>query len=339
MISVIIPCYNVSAYVERCFQSLADQTIGIDRLQIIFVDDCSTDDTYEKLLQIEKRYPEQVILIQSETNGRQGTARNIGLSYAQGEWIFFLDADDWMEPHAIEKLYSYANASDYDIVVADSVRDPEQELRYFSKEELGSGDIIEYCIDTDTKRRQLIRENNLSFSACGRLIRKRFLMDNDIFFLENYAYEDIYWGSLINYYVKKFCVIKENLYHYYINPASTVLSTADYHTDLLTVNALLWNEVRKRGFWEDYRAEIEYEFIYSGVLAFWKVLALRYEKPPYSLYGLLGVFAQEHLPEPKSNPYYDTLPEFYRLMLDSLYISMRKAEFFEFVENIRRIGL
>ena len=117
------------------------------------------------------------------------------------------------------------------------------------------------------------------------------------------------------------------------------MGAADYHTDMLTINALLWKEVQKRGFWEEYQAEIEYELIYSGLLAFWKILALRFEKPPYSLYGLLSVFAQEHLPEPESNIYFETLPEYYRLMLKALYSPMRKAEFYGFVENIRRIGL
>ena len=339
MVSVIIPCYNVSSYVGRCFQSLVNQTIGLENLQVIFVDDCSTDDTYEKLIRIEQQYPEQVLLIRTETNARQGTARNIGLSYAEGDWITFLDSDDWLEPHAIERLYSIAKESDFEIVVAENVRDPEDSLHYLPKEECVTGGICEYTIDSIVKRKQLIIENKLSFCAWGRLIRKSFLLEHEIFFPENFAYEDIYWGSLINFYVHKFCVLKEVLYHYFVNPTSTVLKVADYHTDLLTINTLLWREVRKRGFNEDYQEEIEYELIYSGLLAFWKVLALRFERAPYSLYGLLSVFAQEHLPDPKNNPYYKNLPEFHRLMLDALYIPMRKAEFYEFIDNIRRIGL
>ncbi|MCR5249130.1 MAG: glycosyltransferase [Lachnospiraceae bacterium] len=339
-ISVIIPCYNVSAWIDRCLQSVAQQSIGMEELQIICVDDCSTDDTLTKLKAWEEKYPEAFLLIESETNGRQGAARNIGLSYAEAEWIVFLDSDDWLEPLALEKLYGKAAGSAYDMVIGDNIRDKSRELRYLTENERKNGKADhELRVENVSLRRKLIRENLVSFAAWGRIIRKSFLKENSICFPEGLAYEDIYWGSLINYYVRRVYFIEEKLYHYFVNDASTILKSGDYHTDMLTVNVILWREVHRRGLDAVYRDEIECELIYSGLLAFLKVIALRFETPPYSLYRLLGAFAEEYLPQPRRNPYYAGLPEFHRLMLDALYMEMNKRDFRAFIEDVKRIGL
>ena len=78
-ISVIIPCYNVERWVDRCLTSIIRQTTGINELEIICIDDASTDNTWEHLQEWEQRYPENILLIRQEVNRRQGTARNIGL--------------------------------------------------------------------------------------------------------------------------------------------------------------------------------------------------------------------------------------------------------------------
>ena len=97
-ISIIIPCYNVAEYIDRCLNSIISQTIGLEALEIICIDDASTDNTWQKLQQWEHSYPEQILLVHCDNNARQGTARNIGLSYASSLWISFIDSDDWIEP-------------------------------------------------------------------------------------------------------------------------------------------------------------------------------------------------------------------------------------------------
>ena len=93
-ISIIIPCYNAQQYLDRCLLSLVNQTIDLDKLEIICVNDASTDGTWDKLCSWESRYPENFLLVDCEKNGKLGRARNIGLSYATGDYIAFLDADD-----------------------------------------------------------------------------------------------------------------------------------------------------------------------------------------------------------------------------------------------------
>ena len=93
-ISVIIPCYNSVKWLPKCFMSLVEQSIGIDNLELIFVNDASTDDgqTWDMLKEMEKAYPESIIIIDLPYNRRQGGARNEGLKYASGEYIAFVDS-------------------------------------------------------------------------------------------------------------------------------------------------------------------------------------------------------------------------------------------------------
>ena len=115
-ISVIIPCYNVSMFLDRCMQSLEKQTIGIENLEIILINDASKDATLGKILLWEMKYPENIIVIPLEENVMQGAARNIAREYCSAEYIAYLDADDWILPNAFEKIYRVARQNNADIV-------------------------------------------------------------------------------------------------------------------------------------------------------------------------------------------------------------------------------
>ena len=84
-ISIIIPCYNVEEYIDRCLESVVAQTIGLDMLEIIVINDASTDNTLNKLYQWERRFPQNIMEITYEENQRKGGARNIRLEYATGQ--------------------------------------------------------------------------------------------------------------------------------------------------------------------------------------------------------------------------------------------------------------
>ena len=104
-ISIIIPCYNAEQYIDRCLASVVNQSIGLDKLEIICVNDASTDGTWEKLCFWERQYQNEILLVDCEENGKLGKARNIGLAHASGKYVAFLDADDWMELDSYERLY------------------------------------------------------------------------------------------------------------------------------------------------------------------------------------------------------------------------------------------
>lgn len=114
--SIIIPCYNEECYIEKCLESVVNQTLS--DIEIIVIDDGSTDDTVLICDEYEYKYPNKVKVIHQENAG-QGKARNVGLSIAKGEYIGFVDADDWVDYRMFEKLYNHAKKYDADITFCD----------------------------------------------------------------------------------------------------------------------------------------------------------------------------------------------------------------------------
>lgn len=340
-ISVIIPCYNVENYIDRCLTSIIQQSIGIDKLEIICVDDASTDNTWSHLQSWHEQYPDTIIALGCEINGRQGTARNIGLEYSSAPWICFIDSDDWIEPDYLEKLYSAALDNDCEVVTCQNKRDSSDSLSFFNERGTGKENRL-LLIDTTDKRKTFIHMALMGYSAWGKLIRKDVLIENDIWFPEMLAYEDGFWGVLMHLYIKKVYIIEEQLYHYYVNYASTVLQKDSYyHIDMLTVQLQLWAELEARGMFKLYYDELEYEYLFSCYLSFLKVIALRFETPPYSLYQILRTCTLERIPNYKSNKYIQD-PNFSPVLatiLESITLPLNKDDFLQFAEQIKSLHI
>lgn len=164
IISVIIPCYNVSAYIDRCLTSVTKQTVGVNDLEIICIDDASTDDTWQKLQKWEQRFPENLLAVHCDVNGRQGTARNIGLQYASAPWIAFIDSDDWLELDYLEKMYVITLQGECDIVCCQEERDFSTELTYLDNRKCEK-DSRFMVIDTVEKRKIFLYLQSMGLSA------------------------------------------------------------------------------------------------------------------------------------------------------------------------------
>lgn len=109
-ISVVVPVYNVAKYLQQCIDSLMAQTI-LDKLELIFVNDASPDNCIEILRENEKKHPDKIKVIDSKENLCQGGARNLGMRQARGEYIGFVDSDDFVAPTMYERLYDKAVSS------------------------------------------------------------------------------------------------------------------------------------------------------------------------------------------------------------------------------------
>lgn len=340
-ISAIIPCYNVEKLIDRLFYTLENQTIGFDMLEVILVDDCSTDGTVAKLEEFETKHPDNVLIVKCDENGRQGKARNIGLSYASADYVGFLDSDDWVEVDYFEKLYAKAITGDYDIIACDNGRDPSKELTFFENTK-SKKESREYDFSSDEARKKIIMLPALGYEAWAKIFKKSFLVENKLYFPENITYEDSGWGSLVHLCVNKAFFLGEKLYHYYVNESSTVLTTnSNHHLDLFTVQMSVWDQYISRGFLEKYRYELEVEHIFSFYLAGIKAIVLRYEKPDYNAYLLLRYLMLSHVPDYEANPYVtsDRFSDYYLMILKSLKSELTKRQFLEMAENIKKIGI
>lgn len=315
-LSVIVPCYNVERYIDRCVSSLIEQTLDHSEYEIILVDDASTDGTWELIQDWEKKYPDLIKAIHYDENGRIGKARNTGLIYARGEYIGYVDSDDWVEADMFKSLLDEAYSYNQDVVVCRYVRDSGNQVI----DNTGRNNIKRIVVDSEAKRREFILANEMGYTVWDKIIKRELLTDNSIYFQEQLAYEDIYYGTMLHVYASRIAFMEKTFYHYYVNHESTVLAkNVGYHKDIMTANRLLCEELKNRGLWNRYHNELELDLLFTWYLGTVKVICLRFENPPYDMYRQLKEEVLEAMPGCYNNPYIKTsMKEFYQLLVELL---------------------
>lgn len=262
-ISVIVPCYNVQPYIRRCLDSLLRQTLGFTKIQLIIIDDASTDETLQILQEYEKRYPDNILLIPLEQNAGQGIARNIGLKYAQGDYVGFIDADDWIEDDMYEILYRAASTYSCEITACDCDRCRDHSAtKHRTNTDIS---VTVYTWETTPEKEQYIFEHRADIFCVTKLYARQFLLEHNIHFAEGVKYEDHYFGMLVYLYMSSLAKVDQTLYHWYQNTQSTCMS-GKYITDRIQVQQILFEECRKRDFMPDYRELLEYN-LYEKMVA------------------------------------------------------------------------
>ncbi len=209
-VSIVIPVHNTSAYLHRCFDSCLNQTLH--DIEVIVVDDCSTDNSREIIDVYAKRFP-QFHAIYLEENLRQGGARNIGIKASAGEYILFVDSDDWIELNTCERLYHAANGADLvgsNHYISTDTKDTKNLLPY-TNADIG--------IMSMEKRLAVLDQYGYFWT---RLFRREFLISNKLTFPMGIFYEDAFFNFATFLYAKKFIKIEDYLYHYYQRNGSSV---------------------------------------------------------------------------------------------------------------------
>lgn len=218
LISVIVPIYNVEKYLHRCVDSILKQTYG--DLEIILVDDGSTDNCGKICDEYAKK--DRRIKVIHKENGGQSSARNVGLDYATGEYVSFIDSDDFIHPQMLEMLYKAV--TDFDVEMAccdffrikhkkdfDNIIYKSSELAY---EILSRDEIFANYHDRYLKK--------LQESVCNKLIRRE--MFDGLKFCERMIYEDEHILMYIVNKIKRCAIINAKLYYYNEMNSSTMRS-------------------------------------------------------------------------------------------------------------------
>ena len=222
LISVVVPCYNVEKYLEKCVKSIVDQTYT--NLEIILVDDGAKDGTPElcdKLALTDSR-----IKVVHKLNGGLSDARNAGITVASGEYITFFDSDDWLEPDTIKNAYEKMISDNYDLVVwgyvADFVDDSENILN--SRKCMVSG----ICENGDA----VVLPRKGTLGLCGyawnKLYKTDIIKDNNLLFEKGISLvEDILFNSLYFCRCEKIAFI-DYIGNHYIQRGRVTLGTKRY---------------------------------------------------------------------------------------------------------------
>lgn len=258
-ISVIIPCYNAASFLPRCLGGILEQQIQGVNVEVICVDDKSTDDTLNVLMEWETRFPEQMLVIPLEENGKQGRARNIALQYATGNYVTYVDADDLIEPEYLQRLYDTVFMYDCDIVSCGyKMRVGQKEIDVPIVNETVCFDFV-HCI-ADLQR--YLMQCGWKTSPWGRLYRMAFLRENDIFFAEDIFMEDILFSSLCLKYAKTYVHIPDLLYVYDYNPNGTMAGEKlrEYFLDTAVVMNLAVDELLSCDRFQECMDELAYVY-------------------------------------------------------------------------------
>lgn len=215
VVSVCIPVYGVSKYIEKCAISLFEQSIA-DKAEFVFVNDCTKDDSFEKLKQVMLRYPqlkERIILVEHARNMGLAAARNTAFLQAQGEYIICVDSDDWVEPDYLEKLYTKAKADCADIVGCNLYKEfSHKTLRV--KNQLNKNP--EECLKS-------LLDGNTAGWLHEKLIKRSLIVENNIRWIDGLdLWEDVLFSVKIFSYAKTISQVDKHLYHYRYNFASLV---------------------------------------------------------------------------------------------------------------------
>ncbi len=252
-LSVIVPVYNMAAdeKLTYCLDSIVAQTV--QDMEVIAVDDASTDDSLSILGDYEARFPGKFRVIALSQNVKQGGARNRGLKEATGEWIGFIDSDDWIVPDFYESLIAKAEETGADVVgcgytiVDRHTFDVGRVINDISPEQTG--------IMTPEKRRCFLKNSG---SLVMKVFKASLIRDNDLSFPEGIFYEDNCAGPVWSMYYEHFEYIDRPMYYYYQHDTSTVHTiTAERCMDRTKASELMLSELKKRGFFEEYRDAIE----------------------------------------------------------------------------------
>lgn len=213
-VSVIIPVYNVEQYLERCLDSIINQTLK--DIEIVIINDGSTDNSLNICTKYAKR--DNRIKIITQKNGGLAAARNTGLEYAMGEYIGFVDSDDWIDLDFYEKLYNTAKKYNCDIAYADFIRKGKNKhkRRMNFETEIVSTEIhdkIKNC-------------KNLTLGCVwNKIYRKELLANNHLDFPYGHVYEDGLFSMKSLYYANSIVSVPSTYYYYFVNSTSIVKSS------------------------------------------------------------------------------------------------------------------
>ncbi len=228
--SIIIPVYNVEQYLTKCLDSVVNQTYN-DEYEVICVNDGSTDSSLAILEEYAKISPKVVVI--NSPNGGTASARNLGLNVARGEYIWFIDSDDWIEENSLEFLAEYLNKSNPDVFCFNGKLLYEEDGR----EEHDEGVADDNLTGWGYYNKYALQRRKFHFVCVVlRLYRREFLLNNNLFFEVGILHEDNLWVPQICYYAQTVKIIPNMLYVYHIRQGSKMRTvTQKQIEDIITV--------------------------------------------------------------------------------------------------------
>lgn len=273
-ISIITPVYNADLYLEECLNSLVNQTL--EDIEIICVNDNSKDKSLKILQNFAKKDKRIKIINFDETSG-QSRARNVALESVSGEYIGFVDADDFVDLDMFEKMYKKSQNADMVMCQAKVFDDKVKTYKddaYFALE----------CFDDKFAEKPFTHEDTVDFiteinvSVWNKIYRTKFLKKLGVKFQEGFIYEDLPYFYEVYTQAKKVVLLKEFLYSYRINNQNSTMTRTDKNVkDRVDMASLTYNILKKQKYFEKIKSTLLNTIIHD---LFYRCLIInsRYQK-------------------------------------------------------------
>lgn len=255
-LSVIIPVYNVEKYVGKAIESVISQ--NMTGIEIVVVNDGSTDNSLAVINEYNNFANYKII---TKNNAGLGAARNTGMRDARGEYILFLDSDDYLVDNSLKKMYEIAKEEDLDVLQC--------AYRHINEEGKPIGG--ENCIESTPVMSgdEWIRNGHISYGACFCLYKHAFVKENNLYFMEGILHEDMDYTLHATYLAKRIRSYNYIFYNYLIRPQSittnkSIKRCTDYYRVAKNVEKWVKSDVDEITFLEFFRDYID--FLYSHVV-------------------------------------------------------------------------
>ena len=278
-VSIIIPVYNVEKYLRECLDSVVNQTLK--DIEIICINDGSKDNSLEILKEYSQK-DERIKIISKENEGLSIT-RNRGIDIAQGEYIGFVDSDDYIDHSMFEKLYENAKKNDLDIIMCrlathdEKTKEIDKNKWYFALKCFGNFN-QEVFNHMDTKE----FTQNIAVTAYNKIYKREFLNSNNFKFPERLLFEDevFFYNTYLK--AKRVSFIKETLYYYRINTGESIISSSNKDfRDVLKVFKLIREILKKNNLLYLYKKKVYNRFFHLVMLRYSQT-SLQYKEDFYN---------------------------------------------------------
>ncbi len=252
LVSIIVPCYNAEKHIDQCLYSLTHQTMK--NIEIICIEDASTDGTLKKLVEWGKKDARIRIIIHEENKG-VGSARNSGIRTAKAEYVAFVDSDDFVSEKKYDCLYDLSDNGHVDLIVSS------QYNKHCEKDTVIT-QIPKQVVGIESIRRHVLTHG---FPIWNSIVKKSIIYQNDLFFPDHMLYEDSPVSTCLFLCAKTIAIYYEEPLHYYRrnNPYSITQQKGNLtYFDRLETAIMFYNNTKRLGFYHKYKDEIEYAFFY-----------------------------------------------------------------------------
>lgn len=300
-VSVIVPFYNVENYIEKCLETLVNQTL--EDIEIIIVNDGSQDRSIDVVKRFLGKYPEKLVYLEKE-NGGLSDARNYAIPYAKGEYIAFLDSDDYVEKTMYKDMYELAKKENSDMVECDFY------WEYPDKKKEDIGNLY-------SNKKEMMEK--VRVVAWNKLIKKEVLDKSKVLFPKGLRYEDVEFTYKLIPFLDKVSFLKKACVHYIQREGSISNKQNERNKEIFQVLDNVINFYKENDLYNEYKSELEYIYIrYAFCSSLIRIVKIKDQVLEQKLLDYTWQKVNETFPEWKKNPVLKTKKDLKSIYLKTI---------------------